>query len=81
VIGNAGAVLAGSTGIIAANHLKDWAQTKWGDERHRREGPAEQAGNIAGVKAGTQMQQFLFGRRDLNRLKANLKSILCNPYD
>lgn len=29
VIGNAGAVLAGSSAIIAGNHLKDMAQSKW----------------------------------------------------
>jgi hypothetical protein len=82
VIGVAGATLWGGYSgdlIVIGKHLQDVYQTKRGDARQQSEGPAEQQGNIAGVKVGELMKGFIAsGGGSIKDLKDKLSSILCD---
>ena len=72
VIGN----VVGDT-IATINHIKDRWQQYRGDERQRKEAPAEVADNFAGIKVGSAMWNYIAVRQDENRLSQSLTSTLC----
>ena len=80
VLGIAGATVIGNPvgdSIATANHIKDRWQQYHGDERQRKEAPAEVADNFAGIKVGIAMWNYIAVRQDEGKLRQTLTSILC----
>jgi hypothetical protein len=81
ILGVGGATLLGGLGgflIVQGNSLKDRYQASSGTDGGQ--GPAEKAGNEAGIAVGNHMWNFISGRtpREVDRLRNSLTSELCN---
>ena len=70
----AACVLARRVYLVRIASVYDWVQ---GLFRGRAEAKAEVAGNVAGIRVGRVLREYLTGRLDVSRLKAVLGAILC----